>query len=221
MFLGRDAAEFWSPFSFFYLLQSDLMLWVFFVETFAHQKWDFFKKIWPWPTFSRLSVTRFTRSALHSMIILVKIWKFGWICRRYQLFLLFMVVRSFGWTLDENLLNMSDIWTFLRSSWWCDHSAEHLTKIGWTVSEIFTFFPFFPGDTFSTWKMESKLRGNLHSHPPPFLPPSIPTALHSYRPPFLPHTFLQNQSDLISRQSNRKLVEQFARKLTIQVVHST
>ena len=37
-------------------------------------------------------------------------------------------------------------------------------KVGWMVSEIFNVFSF-PVDTFSTWKMETKLYGNLYPCP--------------------------------------------------------
>ena len=45
----------------------------------------------------------------------------------------------------------------------CDHFGENFMKISWMMSKIFTVFSDFPGDTFSTWKMETKLCDNLHS----------------------------------------------------------
>ena len=43
----------------------------------------------------------------------------------------------------------------------CDHFGENIIKIGGIVSETFNNFPVFLSDTFSTWKMETKLCSNL------------------------------------------------------------
>ena len=85
-----------------------------------------------------------------------------------------------------------------------NHIAIILVKTWWKLVEwcrrYFTFFLFFSGDSFSTWKMGTKLCDNLHFCRIPFIAPSIV---------------------IIIRKKNLQLVEQFARKLTIRDFYST